>query len=1419
MCGIIGLLNLDSKYSAHELRNLAKRMADRIEYRGPDQSDVWVDPTGYCALAHRRLSIIDLTEDGKQPMTTPGGSSVICFNGEIYNYAEIKPTLVERGCTFHSRSDTEVLLHWINAFGLDRLSELDGMYAFAHFDLKTRMLSLARDAFGEKPLYYTFQGGLFAFASELHCLTLIPGFDASIDKGTIAEFLTLQYVQQPKTIYQNAFKLPSGSSMLVNSQGVCRVREHFAFTPKSQGFEGRSLTDLGDELESILQTSLKRRLMSDVPLGAFLSGGVDSSLVVGMMSRMMNSKVNTFSIGFKGAPDSEHLYAREMANHFGTNHHEKVLEPDVVRLARVIGRILDEPNGDSSCVPTYLVSEFARERVTVALSGDGGDELFGGYSRYFYNLDGVSSGALSLSGASSVGHNYFNSSVIVFSPQDVQELMGTLPLSYPQRIRELQGEINNTVAHGDLLARMRGVDIKTYLPGAVLAKVDRMSMQHSLEVRTPFLNREVARFSEQLSLHQCYENRNGVPNGKLVLKELARRYIPMEWLVRKKLGFGLPMNSWALEGLMAEAESLFINQDSILSSWIPRDNLARFVHSQRENFSIYRLWNLYILELWMRSHAVKVPASVGTAIFKGAELERVKPEAPRRQPLPLTVSAQVSAPPVDQDLQGYLDRNCAAALRFARQPLTTHDMSLATACKKMGPESLIVFTTDTVPLWLQDSVIVKLIVSLTHRPPGVMPSKYHVAQWWHPSEWREVLISRMKGASSAVFCGWGVAGLPEDVATSLRKLGITDLFFFDGSSWRRSTERYRFMQVEGENVPPKKMTFASRMRQAVARRVLRLLAHPLEKTLQQRAAARGATLPMIWHDRGAGFAINIGDLFGEVNGKDFTRNAADFLLFEGEHLLLSIKMIRHVGELGMGRYSYWEDTLYFSATDNSDPRNNGRSYRFIQMPFLIRSLRALGLRPEMLFNHLTPELSDGSVTLSDGKRVATRLIPTAPLPATAVSKTDVAQVVRKHHLVNAAVTDKILLFIGTLGSGGAERQVCYFARALHERGYNVTVATCFHDSVNELHYLPFLKQHGVKHIFASSPHKKCDESWLLKDENQWVAPLFEGMPAAFAGDVWAMFTHLMIERPAVLHCWLDNPNLIGAIAGILAGVPRIVLSGRNVNPSHFPYFHQTWFKDWYRTVLSHPSVTMVNNSTEGAHSYESWLKLPKRSLKVIHNGIDESFLTRDHSRSVSAIRRDIGVPDDAPLVVGAFRLSFEKRPQVFLKVMKQVAAKIPNVRAVIMGIGAMREELEQSILDLGLSHVVSLLGRRGDVHDIMAAGDLLLLCSEKEGTPNVVMEAQLLGKPVVSTAVGGVPDLVVNGETGYLVRPKQTAQMAAFVVQILKDPELARKLGSAGQRRLKSEFSVARMVDQSLAVCGLQSNEEVSADDIQRNFG
>ncbi len=595
MCGIAGIVDFDRRLGAKRLREVAQDMADRLAHRGPDGHGVWVSSDGVCAFSHRRLAIVDPTDRGHQPMTTAGPSveTAITFNGELYNFQELRRFLERRGAAFESRSDTEVFLRGLDTEGTSFFERVDAMYALGYWSGDT--LVLARDSFGEKPLYYLHQGGMIAFASELHALYEVPGFSDRVSPDIVALYCAVHHVPAPYTIYDSIKKLPPGSRLeagreVARGKSLCIERPH-RFLANGGGLSatGVSRSARVDALEEVVVEAVRSRMTGDVALGAFLSAGVDSGTVVAIMARRCGYPVMTYSIGFEDHPDSEHRRSRELAAWLGLEHENRMLRPDDVAIGHEIARDLDEPNGDSSCLVTALLSERVSRRLKVILSGDGGDELFGGYTRYVdaWRRNG---GARIHSEADDYLDGF-----LAFSPRELPSLFG--PPS--GRCRRILAGMREEVGNPDncLVVNMRRLDADNYLPGAVLAKVDRMSMRHGVEVRAPFLAKSVAAFAETLSAEECVGR-----GGKGLLKDLADRHLPEGWVERRKQGFGLPMDAWARPFLYGECTRLFTASDCRLAEWIQPERLRAFIAGNGGGASIAQLWTLFILESWLRSH-------------------------------------------------------------------------------------------------------------------------------------------------------------------------------------------------------------------------------------------------------------------------------------------------------------------------------------------------------------------------------------------------------------------------------------------------------------------------------------------------------------------------------------------------------------------------------------------------------------------------------------------------------------------------------------------------------------------------------------------------------------------------------------------------------------------------------------------------
>ncbi len=598
MCAIAGIINLDRIFTSDEMKHIVNKMASEMDHRGPDDSGAWVDPNGICAFSHKRLIVIDKSCDGHQPMMSADKNFCITYNGELYNYKELREELESEGYQFKTNSDTEVFLNSLIHYGDAAFKKLDGMYAFGLYNVKKRELIIGRDSFGEKPLYYTLQKGYFSFASEVQAFRDLPNFDDQIDDNSILQYLILQYIHSPYTIYKTVNKLQPGHYLKLSTDGTINIKKHFSFKPKIDYFDNRKIDDLVDELESILVTSIKRRMVSDVPLGAFLSGGVDSSLAVAIISKLLGHEIETYSIGFDSTQDTEHIYSNEIADYLGTNHNFRILKPDIVREVELIAKKLDEPNGDNSCLPTYLLARFAREKITVAISGDGGDELFGGYQRYIDTIEFNKEQCSSIFDKSlqSIEYYFNNTGIFIFNVSELEYLFGK---KFEETINIIEGyKLIMSENDNNLINKMRQLDVKTYLPGAVLTKVDRMSMSNSLEVRTPYLNLDIANFAQKLKPEHCYKQ----GQGKYILRKLASRYLPQSWVTRKKRGFNFPLDIWARKELLDITKDIFFDSNSIIYNWLNKNLMMNYLdsNSSTTNLNPAKLWSLLILELWLR---------------------------------------------------------------------------------------------------------------------------------------------------------------------------------------------------------------------------------------------------------------------------------------------------------------------------------------------------------------------------------------------------------------------------------------------------------------------------------------------------------------------------------------------------------------------------------------------------------------------------------------------------------------------------------------------------------------------------------------------------------------------------------------------------------------------------------------------------
>jgi len=633
MCGITGFFNI-AGHNKEQARSQVKLMADTLIHRGPDEEGFYVDE--YVAFGHRRLSIIDLS-NGQQPMSTPNGNFHIVFNGEIYNFQEVRSELQQKGHQFQTKSDTETILLAYVEWGRECVTKLNGMFAFAIWNKNERQLFLARDRVGKKPLYYYWNGQTFSFASELKALRAVELCPNDVDYQSLDCYYTFGYIPSPRTIYKNTCKLEPAHTLLVTSSGIDKQRYwQLRFAPR----QDLTLAAATEEFESLLDEATNCRLMSEVPLGAFLSGGLDSTLVVSSMAKEMSAPVLTNSIGFGEKKFNELPLAKLVADHLKTNHKEFTLEPDAAKILASIAYHFDEPFADSSAVPTWYVCQMAKQNVTVALSGDGGDENFGGYTfRYIPHvfeskirkLLPVALRSLFLGGLGSLwpasaklpkpfrlktilenlaisdAEAFYND--LIWLRSDVREklytdrfhegLKGCTPFETVAPFYKepsIVGE--NPTNRSEALMRAQFTDINFYMTEDVLVKVDRMSMAHSIEIRSPLLDYRMLEFAATLPDYLKLDKQK----GKVVLRDLSRKRLPKEILDQPKTGFSIPAAEWLRGDLRPMMEEAISNKTGLIASTLEKNVLTKIWQEHctaARDHSVF-LWGVLMLDMWER---------------------------------------------------------------------------------------------------------------------------------------------------------------------------------------------------------------------------------------------------------------------------------------------------------------------------------------------------------------------------------------------------------------------------------------------------------------------------------------------------------------------------------------------------------------------------------------------------------------------------------------------------------------------------------------------------------------------------------------------------------------------------------------------------------------------------------------------------
>jgi asparagine synthase (glutamine-hydrolysing) len=629
MCGIAGYVESPAaaSFTRDDGHALVHEMCEAIRYRGPDDEGIWIGDG--VALGMRRLSIIDLST-GHQPIHNEDGTVWIVFNGEIYNFQQLRQELESAGHRFYTSTDTETIVHAYEQWGPDAVGRLRGMFGLAIWDTRSKALLLARDRLGIKPLHYASVGDRLYFGSEIKSILCAPDLPRDLDLDALDHYLSFLYTPPDQSIFRSVRKLPPGH-LLTWRDGKTEIHRYWRL-PAEERFAG-SEQEAAGQLRVVLGDAVRSHLVSDVPVGAFLSGGIDSSVVVGLMSEASGTRVRTFSIGFDEPAFDELTHARRVAQHFGTDHHEFVVKPDAVRILDAIIGHFDEPFADSSAIPTWYVSEMARRHVTVVLSGDGGDELFGGYDRYVPHprvaaFDRHSPKALRRVAALAAtrlphgtrGKNFLRHvgrddrgrylDAIRFFSTDEKSALWSADVRRALVGPDPERRLARHFARYEKLpwpTQMMRFDAETYLPEDVLTKVDRMSMAHSIESRVPLLDNHVVEFASMLPA--SLKIRNG--RRKHILKEVAATLLPRDILERPKQGFGVPLGSWFRGNLRELFADTLLSPRSLERGYFQAPFVRRLVdeHVSGKRDHTLRLWQLVVFERWHRQYVDRYPGN------------------------------------------------------------------------------------------------------------------------------------------------------------------------------------------------------------------------------------------------------------------------------------------------------------------------------------------------------------------------------------------------------------------------------------------------------------------------------------------------------------------------------------------------------------------------------------------------------------------------------------------------------------------------------------------------------------------------------------------------------------------------------------------------------------------------------------------
>ena len=641
MCGLTGFWDFSHKFNEEQLTAIAIKMADQIRTRGPDGYGTWVNGNQGLAMAHRRLAIIDLTDAGKQPMHSSSGRFIIIYNGEVYNAPKIQDELIKLGYKFVGHSDTEIILAAFEEWGINAaLVKFIGMFAIAVWDKKLEELLLIRDRLGVKPLYFGTIANTFFFGSQLKSFFVHPQWNGTIQSEALNKYIKLNYVPTPYSIFQDIYKLEPATILTINQQRKINKVKYWDLgsTIAARKYIESDQTAI-ESLHALLKDSINMRMISDVPLGAFLSGGIDSSLVVALMQSMSNTQIKTFTIGFSEKNYNEAEFASAVAKHLGTCHQQLILDPlQALKLIPDLPSIYDEPFADSSQIPTLLVSKLAREQVAVSLSGDGGDELFAGYNRYYLWNKVVSRIAwipkeirkilaASIQSISLPNWGLINKIININNLGDkLYKLANILPfstqadfynivISFWVNNNPMLNTASNSILHPEIVylrdreyvnnidnfvEQMQFLDINNYLLDDILTKVDRASMAYGLEAREPLLDHRIVEFSWQLPMNLKIRNQD----QKWILKQILAKYLPKDLIDRPKMGFGVPIDSWIRKDLRELTLDLLspkkLDSQGFFDSKVINNRLQQHL-SGKQNYQ-HDLWGVLMFQLWYEKY-------------------------------------------------------------------------------------------------------------------------------------------------------------------------------------------------------------------------------------------------------------------------------------------------------------------------------------------------------------------------------------------------------------------------------------------------------------------------------------------------------------------------------------------------------------------------------------------------------------------------------------------------------------------------------------------------------------------------------------------------------------------------------------------------------------------------------------------------